>query len=118
MSTDSWVVRFVDDLSLAAEGMCLYWIKEIHIDKQHEGKPWVEDIIRHERKHYYFIDKALHGHPWVSTFWIILNNIWDFFDVLRICIKYPSFSPAGLLRYGIYFAVFLALIYILAVELI
>jgi len=104
-------VKFVENLSLTAEGMCLYWIKEVHIDKEHEGKPQAEAMIQHERKHYYFIQKALHTKSELAKdFWILLNNAWDFLDCFRIACKYPKAFPAMLFQYGAFFAVILYIV--------
>lgn len=104
-------VKFVENLSLVADGMCLYWIKEIHIDKEHEGKPQAEAMIQHERKHYYFVQKALQTKSELTkAFWILLNNVWDFFDCFKLACKYPKAFSTMLVQYGCFFVVILYLI--------
>ena len=92
--SDELKVRFVENLSYTCEGLCLYWVKEIHIDKAHEGKPEAEDLIRHEKRHYQFFLRMLESQGGFKgmckqLFWLFANNIWDTLDCFRLALRFP-----------------------------
>jgi hypothetical protein len=97
MSTEDLAVKFIDGLSFAAEGMCLYWIKEIHIDKSHEGKPEAASMIKHEKRHYWFFKKMQKARYGTQYLWTWANNLWDWLDCFRLAVRYPKAFPEILL---------------------
>lgn len=86
---------FVKNLRLFANAICLFWIDEIHIDQKLKDSPILEDIIRHELKHYRLVKEILelrNEKSLKSVFKIIVltfyNNLWDLYDGFRIELKY------------------------------
>ena len=86
---------FVKDLKLCANALCLYWIDEIHIDESLKDSPILDDIITHELKHYFLIQKILKARKektiksvFKSMALMFFNNLWDLYDCLRIELKY------------------------------
>jgi len=81
-------IYFVADLKYVSKGICLYWINEVHIDETVKSDPLLEDILRHEVRHYAIITKALRQSSELKKGLLLLyNNIWNFFDCLRITLK-------------------------------
>lgn len=86
---------FVKNLHLlGADAICLFWIDEIHIDEKIKDHPILEDILKHEIKHYDFAMKIIETEKEDSIKSIFkcmalmfLNNAWDFYDTIRIEIK-------------------------------
>jgi len=87
-------IKFVKDMHYSHEAICLYWIDEIHIDESLKNSPILNDIIRHEIKHYHIIKKiiTLHkqGRRQEAFILKIYNNTWDILDSLRIFSKLLS----------------------------
>ncbi|MEM3592172.1 MAG: hypothetical protein QW702_08785 [Candidatus Bathyarchaeia archaeon] len=84
-------IKFVKDMHYSHEAICLYWIDEIHVDESLKNSPILNDIIRHEIKHYHIIKKliALHkeGKLLKAVALALYNNLWDIWDSIRIELK-------------------------------
>ena len=82
-------IRFVKNLRLAAYAICLYWIHKIHIDEKFKNHPAKDDLIEHEMAHYRLINRMIETNSNFKRGLLELyNNLWDFFDVTRISLKY------------------------------
>lgn len=84
-------IIFVKNLNFYNDAICLYWIGEIHIDESLKNSPILDDIIKHELKHYYLIKKAIalkeQGKDFKVFLFTLYNNLWDFYDSIRIDVK-------------------------------
>jgi hypothetical protein len=82
------------DLFPACKGICIFWLKEVHIHKKYENTPVGTILIHHELQHAKFIEKILnirknsklspHSKVLKILTLTLENNIWDFFDCLKI----------------------------------
>jgi len=81
-------VRFVKNLKFCAGAMCLYWIDEIHADESFKDSPALDDIIRHEMKHYEIVQKIFSSKSWKKPLLFFYNNLWDTFSCCKIHFKY------------------------------
>jgi hypothetical protein len=78
-------IRFVKDLKFVAEAMCLPWIDEIHIDESHRNSPILNDIIKHEKKHYLLYQKMRSSESSWKVFLLReYNTWWDLYDCTRL----------------------------------
>ena len=84
-------IRFIDNLWIVCDAICLYWINEIHIDSSYKDSPLLKDIIKHEMKHYKLLreaTKALREKRILKAFVLIMyNDIFDIIDGLKIVLK-------------------------------
>jgi len=75
-------IRFVDGLSIAAEGICLFWLDEIHIDSFWKNTPVLPHIIKHEMRHYRIIKRVLNTKSSLKRIGLILyNNLFEIVDL-------------------------------------
>jgi len=85
-------IIFVKNLHYSNYAICLYWIDEIHIDEGLKNSPILNDIIRHELKHYYTIKRLIvmreQGKILKPLFLAFYNNLWDIWDSIRIELKW------------------------------
>lgn len=84
-------VRFVEGLrkGYGANAFCCAWIDEIHVDVTLKDHPALDDMIKHEKKHYRFFQRIMATNSSVKAYLLMVwNNVWDFFDVIRIHFKY------------------------------
>lgn len=73
------------DTSLVCDGICLYWLKEIHINKNWQNTPMAMYIVNHELKHAEFAENILLAHNQFRRFILIIkNNIWDYFSTWKL----------------------------------
>jgi len=84
-------IRFVKHLRLYCDAICLYWIDEIHIDESFRNSKILDDLIKHELKHYYLIKRIIKAKEENKTLKAILlsiyNDIFDLLDSLKLDIK-------------------------------
>lgn len=92
-------IRFVKDLRFYANAICLYWINEIHIDESMKNSPALNDIIEHEKKHYYLFVKAVKSNCFKRNLLFLYNNLWCAFDSLRLSLKYWQSFKTKLIGY-------------------
>lgn len=75
------------DTSLFCDGIVIYWLKEIHINKKWKNTTIAQKIINHELKHLYFIEKLKkEKNPLKKTLIFMANNIFDYFDCYKLMI--------------------------------
>lgn len=110
-------VKLVKDLKRGAGfyGICLFWIKEIHIDESFRNSKALNDLIKHEKYHYYIISKILKTKsPIKKALLGAWNNIWDIFDISRIFFKNArEFKIEATTHACIYLVIFYLLIRLL-----
>ena len=84
-------IKFVKHLKLYCEAICLYWIDEIHIDESYRDSPLIDDIIKHELKHYDLIKKVIQAkesrNELKASLLMAYNNLFDVFDTFRLFFK-------------------------------
>lgn len=89
MSVENKVkVKFVKNLCFVASAACLYWIDEIHVDESLKDSPALNDIIRHEMKHYEIFQKVSVSKPWKKDLLLIYNIVWNMFSCWKIQFKH------------------------------
>ncbi len=85
-------IIFTKNLHYSSYAICLYWIDEIHIDERLKNSPILNDIIKHELKHYYIFKRLIamreQGKTLNFLFLSFYNDFWDFFDSIRIGLKW------------------------------
>jgi len=67
--------------------ICLFWCDEIHISKKYENHPILNDLIRHELKHYRLAKEIQKANFWRALILSLYNNLWDFYDNIKMEIK-------------------------------
>jgi len=78
---------FADNLQFTANAICLYWINEIHVDSSLKGSPLLEDILKHEVKHYEFARRIISEKSELKRAMLLFKcNLWDFLSTLRIAL--------------------------------
>lgn len=111
-------VKFVKNLRDGAGfyGICLFWIKEVHIDESFKTSKALKDLSKHEKYHYHLITKILKTKSRMKKGLLGLwNNIWDFLDTSRIFLKHArEFKIQATVHVLIYAVVFYVLIDILS----
>jgi hypothetical protein len=86
-------------MSPIADGLMLYYLKEIHIDKKWLNTPIGDIIIRHELKHAEFIEKIKKtDKKWLKLLIIWQNNLWDIWDCYWIALKKLNYLRSLTLR--------------------
>ena len=88
MSLKEPTVRIFDNMEKLTgfRGFAIPYANEVHLDSRYANTELGEAILKHERKHVGKITKILEGkNPYIT--WIE-NNLWDFFDILKIGFKY------------------------------
>jgi hypothetical protein len=109
-------VRFVKNLKFYAGALCLYWVDEIHVDESLKDSPALDDIIRHEMKHYEIAQRIIASKPWVKALLLLYNNFWDKLSCFKIRFKhFRQFKLACLLDFTFFSLVVFAVIYLLKV---
>ena len=68
------------------KGYAIPYANEIHLDSKYANTEFGEAILKHERKHIEKLTKILEGKNRYIT--MIENNLWDFFDVMKISFKH------------------------------
>jgi len=92
-------IRFVKNLHYACDGICLFWIDEIHIDEKWKDHQILPDIIKHEKKHYEFYQKMINSKTKISKiYWYIRNELFDIYDCIRLDLKLLYFKLLRLKR--------------------
>ena len=103
-------IKFVKNLRLYANAIYLYWINEIHIDETFKDSPILDDIIKHEMKHYQIVQKILKTKSKFKRILLLLyNNIFDFIDCVKLDLLYMrTLSKKELIKNeDIWFLIFL-----------
>jgi hypothetical protein len=80
----------VSDLRFhSSEGICLFWINEIHIDSKYLSKSESElkKVLDHEYKHYYYIRNAINRKGLSRLYWFVKNDLWSAKEQLIYIIK-------------------------------
>ena len=91
-------IVFVDGLEFVnAYGMALPWVNEIHITKEFEKKPFLNDIITHEKKHFNFYYKCKSSSGFKRFFIVQHNNIWNYYDSVRLLWKWRKYFKQRLI---------------------
>jgi predicted SprT family Zn-dependent metalloprotease len=81
------------DTSMWFDGILLYPIREIWINKKYKNTPIGKLILKHELKHLEFFKKIkkiqYYERNWLKRiikvfYWIQYNNLWDFYDSRRL----------------------------------
>ena len=85
---DKVKVRFIKNLKFYADAVCLFWINEIHIDESFKNSPVLDDIIRHEMKHWEIFHKAAASNFFKRKLLLLYNNVWDVFSCTKIEFKH------------------------------
>jgi hypothetical protein len=85
---DKVKIRFVKGLKHFGLATCVYWIDEIHVDESLRNSPALNDIIRHELKHYEIIQKAIASKPFKRRLLLLYNDVWDAFSRAKIGFKH------------------------------
>jgi hypothetical protein len=62
----------------------IVWLHQIHIDAKYLNDWHLLDIIKHEKKHHYYLWKAAETEGLKRLSIILWNNVWDFYDCIRL----------------------------------
>lgn len=84
------LVRFFDGMEKLS-GHCaeaLVWANEIHIDSKYRESYKLPEMLRHERRHFDFLNREKGAGRLVRLKWILINNFWDTFDSYRLILKW------------------------------
>lgn len=90
-------IRFVKEMKFCSLAMCLYWVNEIHVDESLKGSPVLDDIIRHEKKHYNIISKAIQSKGLKREVLFLYNSLWDMVSCFKIVLKHWRFFKTQLI---------------------
>ena len=89
MRAEDLKVRFVKNLKVHANAVCVFWLNEIHVDETLKDSSALNDIVEHEWKHYRIIQRIigtksafLRGILW------LYNDFWCGFSGLKIDAKH------------------------------
>lgn len=82
-----YIVKYKKEMNNYIDGVCLFWLNppEIHIAEKHRNRKYGALILQHELTHLKFV-KLARKHTIYRKFILLNNNIWDFFDMIRILI--------------------------------
>lgn len=84
-------IIFVENLErlTLCRAFSLVWIHEIHVDKKYEHSDILDDLIKHEKYHHKLLwERIEKKHRTQRIAYALWNNLWDFFDVNYLDIKW------------------------------
>ena len=114
MKAEDLKVRFVKDLKVHANAVCVFWLDEIHVDETLKESSALPDILAHEQKHYRKIQRIIKTKSaWLRGFLWLCNDLWCGFDTFKIDAKHFRGNLVRSFAFSIVILTFLV-IYLLA----
>lgn len=83
-------IRWVD-CGTAFDGIALWYLNEIHINKKWKGTKIGKFILKHELKHFKFIKEIEKSNFLSKRLLIMKNNIWDHFQSWQLALMVLRF---------------------------
>jgi len=85
-------IVFVENLeaTMNSQAESLVWLHEIHIDQKYREDWRLPDMMKHERHHHYLLWKGAENKGLKRQGYFLFNNLWDFYDCLRLQLKWTG----------------------------
>jgi len=69
-------IRFVKNLDvMGAEAVCIWWCDEIHVDEKLRDSPRLQEILKHEMRHYRIFQRVIREGSWYDCTRIQISRI-------------------------------------------